>query len=87
MYVRSSYKRGGSCRYIAVLGYRSPAGYIALGIQALIIINNMIIIIKMLIEITTKKEMQKGEAHKRKKPVTNMAFRVTDFRMLQKPVI
>ena len=45
------------------------------------------VIIKMLIEITTKKEMQKGEAHKRKKPVTNMAFRVTDFRMLQKPVI
>ena len=51
-----------------------------------IIITNMVII-KMLIEITTKKEMQKGEAHKRKKPVTNMAFRVTDFRMLQKPVI
>ena len=52
-----------------------------------IIITNIAIIIKMLIEITTKKEMQKGEAHKRKKPVTNMAFRVTDFRMLQKPVI
>ena len=53
-----------------------------------IIITNMVIIIKMIIiEITTKKEMQKGEAHKRKKPVTNMAFRVTDFRMLQKPVI